>query len=138
MKRVIIISASLVILFSVITAFKMINSNFSKDKHPTDMRDCLEKYKSKWGDPCTGCDKFRDTYTIYLKNVCEENIDVKIAVQNKNKTWRIIDKENIASGDTLVAFSCEGTGKFLKWVKKAGDREIVFPTNQEIFKQYPK
>lgn len=136
MKNLLISCLVLLAFFFGLTGF--IGNGSTKDKHPTDLRDCLVKTRSKWGDPCKGCDKYRDSYKVWFKNICDDPMDIKVAVQNSNKTWRIFDKENLASGDSVEVFSCEGTGKFLKWVRKAGDREIIFPTNADISKQYPK
>lgn len=100
-----------------------------------DWTQCLQKVDSKWGEPMD-CREYKDSYCVYLKNVCEETLDVKCAVQNTNKTWRIFDKEGLAPGDTIAVWSCDATGKYLRWVKKHNDREIIFPTNMEINKTY--
>ena len=133
MKKSVALASLLLFAVIVFTAFH------SKDKHPTDMRDCLEKVKSNWGEKCLGCESnYKDSYKLTLVNICEETLDIKVAVQNTNITWRIFDKESLAPGDTFFAYSCEGTGRFLKWVKKAGDKTISFPSNPEIYKLYPR
>mgnify|MGYP001565902498 CR=1 FL=1 len=138
MKKILIIIVCLGLTYIVITSFKLHSYLTARDKYPTDLGDCIQKYKSDWGKPCAGCTSTRDTYVVSLKNSCDLPLDIKIAVQNKNKTWRIFEKENFGGGDSLIVFSCEGTGKYLKWTKKAGDREIVFPSNMEIGKTYNK
>lgn len=138
MKRILIIYGVLLIVFISVSSFKLHSLFAAKDKYPTEIAECIKKYKSEWGNDCAGCSSKRDTYIVFLKNVCDLGLDIKIAVQNKNKTWKIFEKENFMGEDTLVVFSCEGTGKYLKWAKKAGDREVVFPSNMEIGKQYNK
>lgn len=138
MKKIFVIIGCLGLTFMIVTSFKLHSYFTTKDKYPTDLGDCVQKYKSDWGRSCVGCTSARDTYIVYLKNSCDLPLDIKIAVQNKNKTWKVFEKENFGGGDTLVVFSCEGTGKYLKWARKAGDREIVFPSNMEIGKTYNK
>lgn len=138
MKKVFVIIISMGFIFMTVTSFKLHSYFTSRDKYPTDLGDCVVKYKSEWASPCAGCTSNRDTYSVFLKNSCDLPLDIKIAVQNKNYTWKIFERENFGGGDTLVVFSCEGTGKYLKWARKAGDREIVFPSNMEISKTYKK
>lgn len=136
MKKVFIIIGFISLTYLVITSFKLDSYITTKDKYPTDLGDCVQKYKSEWGQTCVGCTATKDSYKVYLKNSCDLPLDIKVAVQNKNKTWKIFEKENFGGDDTLVVFSCEGTGKYLKWARKAGDREIEFPSNMEIGKTY--
>ncbi len=63
--------------------------------------DCLLKTSSRWGAPCEKCESYiegfiRDysgTYQIDLKNSCREVIEVKVAVQEKNGTWRTFHEQ---------------------------------------------
>lgn len=138
MKRILIVYGVLLVIFITVTSFRLHSYFASKDKYPTDLAECLKKYKSDWGIECPGCTSKRDTYAVFIKNTCDLPLDIKIAVQNKNKTLKIFEKENFAGEDTIMVFSCEGTGKYFKLAKKAGDREIVFPSNAEMSKMYNK
>lgn len=120
-----------------IFAFKMHRRLTDKD-----YSECVIKVNSRWGDPCDKCENyvgtkrdFSETYTVYLKNECNEKIDLKCCVQEKDKItgWRCFSRSNLAPNDTLVAYACKSTkGKYLKWVKRAGDNEIIFPTDEEV------
>ncbi len=58
--------------------------------------DCLVKTQSRWGAPCEHCFNYTEgykrdfsgTYQIDLRNSCRDLIEVKVAVQEKNGTWR--------------------------------------------------
>ncbi len=107
-----------------------------------DYGECVTKVDSKWGEPCEKCENyvgnkrdFSETYTVYLKNESTEKIDLKCCVQEKDKitAWRCFTRTNLAPKDTLVVYSCKSAkGKYLKWVRKAGDNEIIFPTDEEV------
>ncbi len=94
--------------------------------------ECLKKSSSEWGSKCGSCYNSSKSYRINLKNVCEVNIDVKVAVQEKTSRWRTFSQNNLAPGDTISAYACEGTGKYVFWSKHAGDKTVVFPTDEEI------
>ncbi len=102
---------------------------------PTEWADCLEKYKSAWGEPTTRCSG-NDTYKVWLKNNCTESIDVLVCVQEDNKTWRPFSHNGMAPRDSMIAYACKGTGKYLYWARKSGDDTVVFPTVDEINKKY--
>lgn len=106
--------------------------------------DCLVKTDSRWGAPCEKCESYvegykRDwsgTYQIDLKNTCREVIEVKVAVQEKNGTWRTFPVRALGPDESMSAFACEGSGKYLYWVRKANDTEIVLPSDREIITEY--
>ncbi len=98
--------------------------------------DCVEKYRSSWGEDCSQCASWNDSYSVYLKNVCDESIDVMICVQEQNKTWRKFQHTSMAPGDSLRAYACVGTGKYLAWGRRAGDESVVFPSIEQVNKQY--
>lgn len=125
MKSVKYIIFSLLLVF-VIIAFKPL------DDGEKDWGKCVEKYKSTWGDPCMECTYNYDIFKVFMKNVSTENVDLFVAVQESNKTWKCYMFEKLLPNDTIVAHACKGTGKSLKWVRKAGDREIEFPTCDEV------
>jgi hypothetical protein len=68
--------------------------------------------------------------------VCAENIDVKVAVQERTMRWRTFSQNNMAPGDSISGYACTGTGKYIFWSRTAGDKTVVFPTDEEIEKEY--
>lgn len=106
------------------------------DDYDRNWNDCLKKYRSEWGQPCKQCTYNPDIYTVYFKNVCELNIDVLISIQEESSTWNCYYFNDLAPEDSVSGFACKGTGKFLYWVKKAGDTNITFPTCTEVNEQY--
>ncbi len=106
--------------------------------------DCLQKTSSRWGAPCEHCQSYVDgykrdfsgTYQLDLKNICREVVEVKVAVQEKNGTWRTFPVRALGPNEQMSAYACEGTGKYLYWVRRANDTEIVLPTDREIIVAY--
>lgn len=106
--------------------------------------DCLQKTASRWGAPCEHCQSYVDgfrrdfsgTFQIEFKNICREVIEVKVAMQEKNGTWRTFPVRALGPEEQLSAYACEGTGKYLYWVRRANDSEIVLPTDREIIIAY--
>lgn len=106
--------------------------------------DCVVKATSSWGQPCPKCESYTDThkrdysgvYQIGLKNACNETVELKVAMQEDNGTWRTFPIKALAAGDTMTAFACNGTGKYLYWVRRLNDTEILLPTDQEILTEY--
>lgn len=101
-----------------------------------DYTDCIVKYRSAWGEDCSQCSTWNDSYVVYLKNTCSESIDVMICVQEDTKEWRRFQHKAMAPGDSLRAYACTGTGKYLAWGKKAGDESVVFPTIEQVNESY--
>lgn len=140
MKKLLI---SLVVVGAGLSAFKFHRNSPMSDK---DYSECVSKVDSKWGEPCDKCETyvnnkrdFSETYTVYVKNECTESVDIKCCVQEKEKItgWRCFLRNNLAPNDTLVAYACKSEkGKYLKWVRKAGDNEIIFPTDEEVKKEF--
>lgn len=101
-----------------------------------DYTDCVVKYRSAWGEDCSQCSSWNDSYVVYLKNTCSESIDVMVCVQETTKEWKRFQHKAMAPGDSLRAYACEGTGKYLAWGKKAGDESVVFPTPEQVNETY--
>ncbi len=106
--------------------------------------DCLVKATSSWGQPCDKCEIYagykRDYSTVYqveLRNICGEMMEVKVAMEETNGTWRTFPVKVLAAGDTLAAFACRGTGKYLYWARRVNDTEILLPSDGEIVSAYP-
>ena len=119
---------SLVVISVIVLSFT-IKTESGDEKN---WNECVEKYNANWGEPCPDCTYNNDIFHVSFRNICEENVDVFVAVQESNKSWRCLYTENIAPKDTITAFACKGTGKYLYWVRKAGDREMELPTCDEV------
>jgi len=101
-----------------------------------DWNECLEKYDSKWGNKCANCMTSKDTYLVSLRNVCTEKIDCLVCVQEKYKNWRCYTNLAVKPQDTVYGYACKGAGRYLYWVKRAGDNQISFPTVDEVNSTY--
>ena len=102
----------------------------------TSYTDCVVKYRSAWGEDCSQCAAWNDSYVVYLKNTCDQSIDVMVCVQESNMEWKRFHHTAMAPGDSLRAYACAGTGKYLAWGRRAGDESVVFPTIEQVNKDY--
>lgn len=106
--------------------------------------DCVVKASSSWGRPCEKCEAYREgfkrdytgVYQVELKNACSEVVEVKVAVQETNGNWRTFPIKQLAADQTMTAFACNGTGKYLYWVRRLNDTEIILPSDAEIVTAY--
>ncbi len=106
--------------------------------------DCVAKEKSTWGQPCAKCETyvegfrrdFSGVFQIELKNVCKETVEVKVAMQEQNGRWRTFPIKPLGAGESMNAFACNGTGKYLYWVRRLNDTEILIPSDQQILVEY--
>lgn len=101
-----------------------------------DWNACVQKVNSAWGGGCLNYGYTPDKYSVDLTNNCDEKVDLMCCVQKENGRWRCFYRLDMSQNDTLNAYACQGTGKFLKWVRPAGDNSILFPTNEEVNTQY--
>jgi hypothetical protein len=99
---------------------------------------CLVKYRFNWGESCNSCQMPKDTYKVYLRNTCDETLDVVVCVQETSKRWRYYSFKKLAPKDSVSAYACVGTGKILKFVKPSNNTELVLPTSDEVNAQYAK
>ena len=105
---------------------------------------CLTKKNSIWGQPCANCEAYtadlkRDhsgTYQVDLQNTCGDVIEVKVALEEKGGIWRTFPVKALAPGEQMNAYACLGTGKYMYWVRRANDSEIVLPTDSQILTEY--
>lgn len=105
---------------------------------------CVVKSASKWGAVCEKCEMYKEqfkrdyagTYTIELTNTCSETVEVKVAVQEKNGTWRTFPVKVLKPTEKMEAFACQGSGKYLYWVRRLNDTEIILPSDAEIVQEY--
>lgn len=129
MKKIILL-INLVLIASI---------SFSQNEEQGDeFSNCLKKTSSKWAGNCSQCQSNLNTYRVNLTNICAETLDVKIAVQEKTKKWRSFFLLNVLPNDSVSAYACNGTGKYIFWARKASDNEINFPTDEEINLTYTK
>ena len=106
--------------------------------------ECVTKSQSNWGQPCEKCEAYTDSYKrdyrgvyqIELKNTCNDAVELKVAMQEGNGRWRTFPIKALAAGESMTAFACNGTGKYLYWVRRLNDTEILLPSDQEILTEY--
>lgn len=132
-KNGILVTALILLLGTAISYSFTIGDDYDRN-----WNECLKKYRSEWGQPCTNCTYSSDIYQVYFKNVCEVNIDVLISIQEEKNTWNCFYFNDLAPEDTVSGHACRGTGKYLYWVKKAGDTNVTFPLCTEVNEQYKK
>ena len=102
----------------------------------TNNEGCIVKVNSEWAIPVGNCINSNNTYKAYFVNQCEKSVDIKLAIQEKSNRWRVFNHLNIAPGDTVSGHACDGTGKFVTWSRPSGNKSIVFPTDDEINRDY--
>ncbi|MCF8465370.1 MAG: hypothetical protein K9G41_11035 [Flavobacteriales bacterium] len=112
------------------------NTPSNNNQPQADYSQCVQKYRSAWGEDCSQCTSWKDSYVVYLKNTCSESIDVMICVQEETKQWKKFQHTSMAAGDSLRAYACVGTGKYLAWARRAGDESITFPTLEQVNRDY--
>jgi hypothetical protein len=123
-----------ILLISLFSVYSFVPGN--NNMIPQEGTECLKKSSSEWGSNCGACYNSSKSYRVNLKNICKENIDVKVAVQEKTMRWKTFNQNNLPPADSISAYACDGTGKYVFWTRKAGDKTIVFPTDDEIEKEY--
>lgn len=110
----------------------------SEEQAVKDYTSCLTKTEFKWGSFCKGCYQTGKTYRVKFVNNCNENLSVKLAVQENHKRWKTYTRPVLLPNDTISGFACVGTGKYLYWTKKADDNTVALPTDEEINAQFAK
>jgi hypothetical protein len=101
-----------------------------------DWNQCVQKAESEWGGGCLNYGFSEEKYTVHLVNTCNNVVDLMSCVQRTNQRWTCFYRMDMHQNDTLHAYACQGSGKFLKWVRKAGDVSTKFPTRKEVNDQY--
>ena len=124
----------ILLIISMLTASFLTNEEKSGDQK--NYTDCIVKYRSDWGEDCSQCTQWNDSYVVYLRNTCDQSLDVMICVQEDDKTWRRFQHTGMAPNDSLRAYACVGTGKYLAWAKRAGDESVVFPSIEQVNQDY--
>lgn len=129
---------SLIIFTTMLAGISQRGSSLITPQGTNDLSECVKKYNSEWGRTCSACKQEGNTYTVFLRNECSQAVDVKCAVQEVEKRWRCFIRLNLAIKDTMTGYACNSSGKYLYWVRKAGDKTIVFPSDEEINTNYSK
>lgn len=101
-----------------------------------DWNSCVDKINSEWGGQCLNYGMSEAKYTVRLKNTCNEKVDLMCCVQYENTRWQCFYRMDMGQTDTLNAYACKGSGKYLKWVRKAGDVTTKFPTREQVNNDY--
>ena len=101
-----------------------------------DWNACVSKVDSERGGTCLNYGFSEMKYTVHLVNSCSEQVDLMSCVQRENGRWQCFYRLDMKQNDTLHAYACRGNGKFLKWVREAGDITTKFATLAEVNKQY--
>jgi hypothetical protein len=110
--------------------------SFSARLQEDDLTKCFVKVKHEWSKPCAQCADYKKSYRVYFRNNCAEKLDVKCAAQEIDLRWRTFSRLSVAPGDTVTAYACKGTGKYLYWVRPAGDESQPFLSDEEINLQF--
>ena len=114
----------------------VVNESYLDKDIQKDYSACIEKANSWWGGKCLNYGFTDDMYNVNLVNTCNEKVDLMCCVQRSNERWRCFYRLDMTPGDTLHAYACQGSGSYIKWVRKAGDVSIKFPTVNEVNEQF--
>lgn len=147
MRKNLFIAGLSVIVSFVILSFTEIgnvtgssNDNINEasigNSDPSDWNSCVEKVESEWGGKCLNYGFSESKYTVTLVNTCAETVDLMSCVQRDNGRWQCFYRLDMKQKDTLFASACRGSGKYLKWVREAGDITTRFPTLSDVNDQY--
>lgn len=128
-------------LFFVLIAVLFSVNGVSQDR---DYSDCVVKESSSWGQVCKNCEYYKEgfrrsyeeTFTVAFKNICRENVEIKVAMQESNGTWRIYPIKMLTQNQVFEAYACRGSGKYLYWVRRVDDTEVILPSDSEILTEY--
>ena len=126
------LKSTLASLMSVFVLIALLFVIYPVNSQERDWNECLEESDSKWGKECANCMVAKGTYLVSLRNICSEKIDCMVCVQEKYKNWRCYTQLNLEAMDTIYGYACKGAGRYLYWVKQAGDGATTFPTVDEV------
>lgn len=77
------------------------------------------------------CNKANNSINVKLKNVCTENVDIKLCLQRGNGSWNCITNLDGKQNGITQHYSTDGTGEYRVWIEKTFD-ETKLPTEKEI------
>jgi hypothetical protein len=138
----VLIAGMVMIIFAFSASPETTNFNEVSDNYilenlaEQDWNGCIQKVDSEWGGTCLNYGFSESKYTVHLMNSCTEKVDLMTCVQRENERWQCFYRMDMKQNDTLHAHACHGNGKYLKWVRKAGDFMTKFPTRQEVNDEY--
>jgi hypothetical protein len=98
-----------------------------------DYTKCFEVVSKQWKTHCDSDDSFE----VRWKNVCEQPMDLKYAIRQKNGTWEVGIDFTVQPGEETVnvAWVCHGTGHYLWWARPSDQwMDVAFPADDEIQK----
>ncbi len=137
------VACSLLVAGVIISFTKPEHSNLVNEEYveinsadEQDWNQCVQKVESEWGGSCLNYGFSEEKYTVYLVNSCDNVVDLMSCVQRTNERWSCFYRIDMKKNDTLHAYACQGSGKYLKWVRKAGDVTTKFPTRDQVNEQY--
>lgn len=142
MKRTLFLGGILLMLSIITFAFtsrpgdELSVETFTSELDNQDWNSCVGKVDSEWGGTCLNYGFSELKYTVHLVNSCDEKVDLMSCVQRDNGRWQCFYRLDMRQNDTLHAYACRGNGKFLKWVREAGDITTKFPTLAQVNDQY--
>lgn len=113
-----------------------VESLIGDDDLDQDLNSCIQKASSKWGGNCLNYGFSESKYAVDLVNTCNEKLDLMSCVQRENGRWQCFYRMDMPQNDTLHAYACRGNGKYLKWVRKAGDINTKFPSLAQVNDEY--
>jgi len=135
MKKAIHYFIAIVAILVLSEAFAIVHPSKNNKNSSGDLKECSKKFASKWAINYSQCPNSTNSYTVILKNICNENIDILCAVEEVSKEWKMFFKKNVAPYDTIIGFACNSTGNYKSWVRKAGEKSAL-PTYNEINAAY--
>ena len=124
--------------FMLLWAFVFLACDAMAQTPDKDYAECLVKTSTLHGTRCAQCPSDEYTMRIYVTNRCKDKLEVKLAMQEESKKIRIFNALALSPGDSLSGYICEGNARFYYWARKAGDKSVTIPTDQEINKAYGK
>ena len=123
---------------SLITVLLFACSLAKSQESTIDYTECIKKSSSSWGSKCSQCSNYENTYRVNLINICNDTVEVKVAVREKSNRWRIFFNKQLAPNDSISGYACDGLGKYMFWARKLCDNSIVMPTDDEVQKLSPQ
>jgi hypothetical protein len=107
-----------------------------EDLDQQDWNECVQKAGSVSGGNCLNYGFSESKYSVDFINSCNQMVDLMSCVQRENGRWQCFYRMDMGHQDTLHAYACRGNGKYMKWVRKAGDHSTKFPTLAEVNAEY--
>lgn len=72
-----------------------------------------------------------DNYSVKMRNICDNEMDIKIAIQRNDGRWDGGMRWGVDPGETFTWWACNSTGRYKYWVRQAGSN-VRFPRDEEI------